>query len=180
MVENEHEKTAKETTEKKKNAKRGPSKRIEGLAKELEDCREKVNEWEDKFLRLAADYDNYKKRSVRDFGELIQNANEELIGQLIPVVDNFERALAAAQSSDDFSSFHQGVELIYQQLRNLLEKQGVKEIQALNEPFDPNVHEAVMVIESEDAPPETVVELVEKGYMLYDKVLRPSKVAVSK
>lgn len=170
----------KETTEKKKKTKKKPVKKTESLAVELDVCKESLAEWEDKFLRLAADYDNYKKRSAREFGELIQNANEALIGQLIPIVDNFERALDAATSSEDLTSFHRGIEMIYQQLRKILEQQGVKEIAALNEPFDPNVHEALMVIEKEDMPPEMVVEEIEKGYMLNDKVLRPSKVAVSK
>ena len=180
MVE-ERDKTSKmATTGEKKKVKKTTDKKIETLTKELEACKESVADWEDKFLRLAADHDNYKKRSAREFNDLMQHANEALIGQLIPIVDNFERALTTATSCDDFTSFHQGVEMIYRQIRKLLEQQGVREIEALNEPFDPHVHEALMVIEKEDTPPELVVEEIEKGYMLNDKVLRPSKVAVSK
>jgi molecular chaperone GrpE len=150
------------------------------LKRELEETRKELAEGQDKFLRLAAEFDNYKKRTAREFSGLIQNANEELIAQLIPVLDNFERALDAAQSSEDFDSFHKGVELIHQQLKDVLEKQGVKEIEALGEPFDPHKHEAVMMVEKEKTPSETVVEEVERGYMLNDKVLRPSKVAVNR
>jgi len=165
---------------KRKRPKKEPDANSEKLEVEREQYVEQMAEWEDKFLRLAADFDNLKKRSAREFGDLIKNANEELLSQLIPVVDNFERALEAATSSDDFSSFHKGVEMIYRQMRDLLERQGVKAIDALHEPFDPTFHEAVMVREEEDQPSETVVEEVEKGYLLYDRILRPSKVVVSK
>lgn len=179
MKEKEIAKDKRKEPERKKGVKKGLGKRVEELTKEIGTYKARLSECEDRFLRLAADYDNYKKRTAREFGELIRNANEDLISQLIPVVDNFERALAAAQSSDG-DSFHQGIDMIYQQLKDLLEKQGVQEIEAINEPFDPHKHEAVMVVEKEGAGPETVVEEVEKGYLLHDKVLRPAKVAVSK
>lgn len=170
----------KKGVKKKKSVKKGVGKKVQALTQEVETYKTKVDECEDKLLRLAAEYDNYRKRTVREFGELVKSANEDLISQLIPVVDNFERALTAAKTSGDFDSFHKGVEMIYQQLKDLLEKQGVSVIEAINEPFDPNRHEAVMVVEKEEVPPETVVEEVERGYMLNDRVLRPSKVAVSK
>jgi len=180
MVENKTSEDTKKGAETKKRVKKRVGKREEALIKEVETYKKKIEEGEDKFLRLAAEYDNYRKRTAREFGELVKNANEDLISRLIPVVDNFERALTAAKTSDDFDSFHRGVEMIYQQLKDVLEKQGITVIEAINAPFDPNKHEAVMVVEKKGVPPETVVEEVEKGYMLNDRVLRPSKVAVSK
>ena len=172
--------TDKKSTDTKKRVKKGVGKKGESLRKELKKYKGELEEIQDKYLRLAAEFDNYKKRTAREFSGLIQNANEELILQLIPILDNFERALDAATSSEDFDSFHKGVEMIYQQLKDTLEKQGVKEIQALGEPFDPHKHEAVMMVEEDEVPSDTVVEEVERGYVLNDKVLRPSKVAVNK
>lgn len=180
MDENEISKGKNQSPEKKKRARKGLGKKIEELTKEVEACKARLGESEDKFLRLAADYDNYKKRTAREFSEVVRTATEDLISQLIPVVDNFERAMTATPSSDEFDSFHKGIEMIYQQVKNLLEKQGVKEIKAINESFDPHKHEAVMVVEKKDVAPETVVEEIEKGYMLNNKILRPAKVAVSK
>ena len=170
----------KRTPERKRRVKKGVGKRVEALTKEVERYKKDLGECEDTYLRLAADYDNFRKRTARQFTELVKSANEGLLSELIPVVDNFERAMDAATSSDAFDSFHEGVKLIYQQLKDLLERQGVKQIEAVGEPFDPHKHEAILVVEKKDAPPETVVEEMEKGYMLNDRVLRPSKVAVNK
>jgi molecular chaperone GrpE len=180
MTDTDKTKGKKETRGKKKTPEDHLVEQEKALTAELASCQERLADWEDKFLRLAADYDNFRKRSAREFQELMTRANEELIAELIPILDNFERALSTAGSSADSTSFHQGIEMIYQQMRALLERQGVKAIQALHEPFDPHLHEAVLVVEMDDRPPETVVEEIEKGYMLNDKVLRPSKVAVSK
>ncbi|MFQ6092123.1 MAG: nucleotide exchange factor GrpE [bacterium] len=180
MAEKEIADNEKKSAEKKRRTRRGPGKRVEALVKEVDTYKKQLEECQDKFLRLAADFDNFKKRTAREFSELMKSANEDLISQLIPVVDNFERALAAATSSADFDSFHKGVEMIYQQLKDMLQRQGVKEIEAVGLPFDPHRHEAVLVVEKKEHPPETVVEEVERGYMLNDRVLRPSKVAVNR
>ena len=180
MAEKKHTEDTKKITETKRKAKKSVTKQVEKLTKEIEIYEVKLEECEDKFLRLAADYDNYKKRTAREFDEVVTRANEDLISKLIPVLDNFERALTAATSSNDFDSFYKGIDMMYQQLKDLLEKQGVRVIKAVNEPFDPHKHEAVMVVEKEDVPPETVVEEMERGYMFNDRVLRPSKVTVSR
>lgn len=180
MTEKEVAETGEKSSDAKKRTKKRTERGGETLRKELEKYKTELEEGHDKYLRLAADFDNYKKRTVREFSDLIQSANEELILQLIPVLDNFERALDAAKSSDDFDSFHKGVEMIHQQLKDVLERQGVKEIEALGEPFDPHKHEAVMMVEKDKSPSEIVVEEMERGYMLNDRVLRPSKVAVNK
>lgn len=114
------------------------------------------------------------------FQQLILSANEDLIVQLVEVVDNFERALEAAKTSDDFDSFRQGVEMIYEHLREVLEKHGVREIEALGKKFDPNVHEALFVLEGEEGTNDMVIELVQKGYTLNERLIRPAKVGVFK
>lgn len=150
------------------------------LREEVESLREELEQEHDRLLRLAAEFDNYKKRVARDFETLVRNANENLIVELLPVLDNLERALESGRTSVDFSSFYRGVEMIFQQLWNLLEKQGLRRIQAVGDKFDPNRHEALMQVESDQYPPDVVVDEIQKGYMLHDKVLRPSRVIVSK
>jgi molecular chaperone GrpE len=146
----------------------------------LAQSEEKIRELEDRLLRLAAEYDNYRKRTAREFEYLCQNANENLILKLLDALDNFERALDAARNSNDYESFRKGVELIYTHLKELLEKEGLKEIEAVCKPFDPNYHEAVTQCESDQHEEGIVADEVCKGYMLNEKLLRPSKVVVSK
>lgn len=137
-------------------------------------------ETRDKYLRLAAEFDNYRKRTVRQFESVIRTANDELVLELIAVMDNFELALEAAKTSDGFSAFHQGVELIFKQLNELMAKRGLKTIEALGREFDPQVHEAVRQDEDPEQPSNTVMQEVQKGYRLGDRVIRPAKVVVNK
>ena len=141
---------------------------------------EKNKELEDRFLRLAAEFDNYKKRVARQFDDILKNANEKVILQVLEVADNFERALEAASNSADFESLHSGTELIYQHLLDVLEKEGVEPIRAVGEKFDPALHEAVMQIESDDYPEGIIAQEMTKGYKLKGRVIRFSKVVVSK
>jgi molecular chaperone GrpE len=150
------------------------------LKGQLEKSEGKVKETEDRLLRLAAEYDNYRKRTAKEFEYLCLNANENLITKLLDTLDNLERALDSAKSSNDFESFHKGVELIYTHLKELLEKEGLKEIEAVCQPFDPNYHEAVTQCESDQHEEGIVADQMCKGYMLNEKLLRPSKVVVSK
>lgn len=157
-----------------------PKTEVESLKEQLEKSEEKARELEDRLLRLAAEYDNYRKRTAREFEYLCQNANENLISKLLDTLDNFERALDSAKNSGDYESFRKGVELIYTHLKELLEKEGLKEIEAVCKPFDPNFHEAVTQCESEEHEEGVVADEMCKGYMLNEKLLRPSKVVVSK
>jgi len=134
----------------------------------------------DRWMRLAAEFDNYKKRTGREFSMLVKNAGESLISQLLPTLDNIERALQAPQTSEETKSFAQGVEMIQQQLQDTLKKAGLSEIESVEAPFDPMQHEAIMAVERDDHPADTVIEVVEKGYRLHEKVLRPAKVIVSR
>ena len=133
----------------------------------------------DMMLRLAAELDNYKKRTVKERQSLIKYASQSIIQELIPILDNFERAIESATKSRDFDSFLEGVELIFRQMYDALERKGVSKIEALGKAFDPNIHEAIAQVATEECPENTVIEELQKGYMLYDRVIRPSRVAVS-
>jgi molecular chaperone GrpE len=134
---------------------------------------------EDRLLRLAAEFDNYKKRTSREFQQLVGTANENLIVQLVDVLDNFERALESANSAQDFEAFHRGVELIHDHLVEILAKEGLQPIEAVGHAFDPHRHEAMMQMADEDHPADTVVSQMQRGYMLGEKLLRASRVVVS-
>lgn len=150
------------------------------MQRELEEARSQTESAIDKMMRLAADFDNYKKRSAKEYENIRKFAAENLIKELLPIVDNFERAIESASESKDFDSFIEGVKLILNQMINLLEKEGVIRIKAVGEVFDPNVHEAVLHINSDDYPENVVTQELQKGYILRDRVIRPAMVAVSK
>jgi len=150
--------------------------RVVAQAKELE-------ELQDRYLRLAAELDNYRKRVARERAELIRTAHEGLLLELLPVLDNLERALAAARSSAGSSraseALIEGVEITLRLFKGVLEKAGVKEIETVGREFDPVVHHAVEQVRAPEYPENTVVEEVLRGYLLDQKVLRPALVKVS-
>ena len=141
---------------------------------------EEALRYKDRLVRLAAEFDNYKKRTGREFTALVKNAGESLITELLPILDNIERALQAPQTSEETRSFAQGFEMIRQQFQEKLEKSGMKEIAAEGAPFDPTLHEAVLAVDNEEHPSDTVINVVEKGYTLNEKVLRAAKVIVTR
>jgi molecular chaperone GrpE len=151
----------------------------EGRA-EIDVVRDELEDAKDKYLRALADFDNYRKRVAREKEQYIQCANEELIKSILEVVDNLERALEASSENTNYEALAKGVELTLQRLKDILTGEGLCHIECLGLPFDPNYHEAVMAMEKEDAEPETVIEETQKGYTLKGKVIRPSKVVVSK
>ena len=128
-----------------------------------------------KYLRLMADFQNYKKRVEKEKKDLYSYANEKLVTELLAVLDNFERALAHEDSGDGFK---EGMEMIFKQLMDVLEKSGLAEIAALGEDFDPNFHNAVMTEETEEYESGKVSGVLQKGYTLNGKVIRPSMVKV--
>lgn len=150
------------------------------LEKKLEEAERLLEEREDRFLRLAAEFDNYKKRVSREFASVIRGANQDLISQLLHILDDFERALESAKTTDDFESFHKGMEMIDSNLQDLLGRHGLKPIEAKGEKFDPELHEAVMQMASEEVEEGVILEEVNRGYMLNGKVIRHSKVVVSR
>ncbi|AFQ45834.1 nucleotide exchange factor GrpE [Desulfosporosinus meridiei] len=156
-----------------------PLEKIMTLEAELIQAKAKADEHKDHMLRLQAEFDNYRKRTQKEKTEIIKYASERLISELLPVLDNFERAASSAQVNPDFNAFSQGIDMIYRQLQTALNKEGLKAIEAAGQPFDPNLHDAVLRVESDEHPENTVVEELQKGYYLKEKVLRPSMVKVS-
>lgn len=131
---------------------------------------------EDRLLRLAAEFDNYKKRAVRDREQYVTLANERLIGELLPILDDLERALVAAAQHEE-ATLEEGVALVHRSLASLLERNGVRAI-AADGMFDPHVHEALLAQPS-DAAEGSVIDVVQKGYTLGDRVVRPARVVVA-
>jgi molecular chaperone GrpE len=149
------------------------------LKAELAQAKAKAEEHYDHLLRLQAEFDNYRKRTQKEKAELIKYASERIVEDLLPVLDNFERAASAAKANPDIIAFSQGVDMIFRQLQTALSKEGLKAMEAVGQPFDPNLHEAVLRVASEEHPENTVVEELQKGYYLKEKVLRPCMVKVS-
>lgn len=140
----------------------------------------KVSELEDKLMRKAAEFENYKKRTARQFSEISQLANDRIIIEILEVADNFNRSFEHDNEDSNFEAFKDGIKLIYNQISALLEKYNIKPIEAVGNTFDPNFHEAMMQIESDEYEEGTCVMEMNKGYMAGDRVIRHSKVGVAK
>ncbi len=154
-------------------------------AEQLEELKQraaKADEHWERLLRTTADFDNFKKRAAREKQEAIKFANESLLQKLVPVLDNFDMALAAAGANQagDVQSLQAGVNMIHQQLKNALAETGLEEIDASGKTFDPNLHEAVSQRETTEAPEGSVVQQLRKGYKLRERLLRPATVVVAK
>jgi Molecular chaperone GrpE (heat shock protein) len=149
------------------------------LEGDLESAKTQVAEYYARLQRLQAEFDNYRKRTVKEKEDISKYAAEQLVCEILPVLDNFERAINSVQKNQDIAAYAQGVEMIFRQLYNVLIKEGLTVIEAVGQAFDPNIHEAILSVESEEHPENTVIEEVQKGYYLKDRVLRPSMVKVS-
>ena len=143
------------------------------LESELEDLR-------DKYLRALADLDNYRKRAEKEKADLLRNAGERVIAGILEVLDGFDQALAVDPGGATPDSLFEGLDLLRLRLLQVLEKEGLSEIATVDQPFDPNLHEAVIQVESDDLPSGMVVEELRKGYLLNERLLRPARVSVSK
>ncbi|MEQ6360453.1 nucleotide exchange factor GrpE [Thermoanaerobacter thermohydrosulfuricus] len=150
---------------------------IEELKQKLQQKEAEAQEYLDIAQRLKAEFENYRKRIEKEKAEMIDYGQETVILELLTIMDNFERALA---SSGDYNSLKEGIELIYRQFKKILDKFGVKEIEAEGQIFDPYKHHAVMQEEVEGKQPNEIIEVFQKGYYLKDKVIRPSLVKVAK
>ncbi len=150
------------------------------LIEELTAEKEKNKGLYDKYVRLQAEFENFKKRVERDKCEFYKYALEKLIKDILPALDNFELAIKSANISKDFESFSEGVQLIYTQLKDILEKEGLNYECSVGEIFDPSKHEAVMLIESKDHKKNQIIEELKKGYFLKDRLIRPAMVTVAK
>jgi len=156
-------------------AREGPSEGLEtgGAA---DDLRRENATLRDQYVRKLADFENFRKRNEREKADFFRYALTDLMRELLPALDNFERALSATDSGTEF---RKGVELIYKQFADALQKNGLRVIAEENVPFDPQIHEAVMREETSSVPSHTVIELLQKGYFLHDRLLRPAMVKVA-
>jgi molecular chaperone GrpE len=150
------------------------------LREQLEAKEKEANQYHDRYLRQVAELENFKRRIHRDKEEAIRFANEALVKDLLPVVDNLERAVAHAKGGGNGRPLVEGVEMVLRGLFDMLAKHGVVPISAVGQPFDPEKHEAMAQVESSTHQPNTVVEEYHKGYLLRDRLLRPSLVSVAK
>lgn len=152
---------------------------IEKLQSQLEDSTSQMNTYKDQLLRLAAEFENFRKRTEAEKAEFVKYSHEKIIKDLLPVLDDFERALTNGKKNTDFDSFYKGVEMIYQKLQKVFEEKGVKPIDSLGKEFDVMYHDVLMQMQKPGVPPHTVVEEVERGYTLHGKVIKHAKVIVA-
>jgi len=165
-------------------ASEGTEEHAQGVDKDTGETprvKEDVEELRDRLLRVSAEFENYKKRNERQMEEFRRFANEEIIQQILPIVDNLERAIDHAECSDQAAaSLVEGVRMTQREILKVLEKFQVAPIEALGKPFDPNYHQALMQEESHEHAENTVVREMQKGYTMHNRLLRPSLVVVSK
>lgn len=157
----------------------GQLNEIDDLKKQLDDATALVEKEKKEYLFLMAEFDNFRKRTVKEKSDIIKNAAESVLKGLLPIVDDFERGLEAGRATDDSNSLKEGMELIYQKLVKFLASNGVKPIESTGKPFDAELHEAIaMVPVTDEAQKGIVIDTPTKGYTINDKVLRHAKVAV--
>lgn len=175
------EQTEEKKTDEKESKVSSEEEKIEITKEEVMELNKKITEQEQKFLRAQADLVNYRKRKDEEVERLLKFANESLIIDILPILDNFERAIALnASENSDLTKFKDGITMVYNSLKGVLEKYGVKEIDALDKPFDPMYHEAVTTKTNDEKEKDVVLQVYQKGYTLKDKVIRPAMVEVNK
>jgi len=171
--------TAEEQAQNDQAEEAAPLTHEEQLEKELEDAQTVIEEQKDKYLRLSAEFDNYRKRTMKEKAELILNGGEKSISSILPVIDDFERAIKTMETAKDVKAVKEGVELIYNKFMAVMAQNGVKVIETKDQPLDTDYHEAIAVI---PAPSEEqkgkILDCVQTGYTLNDKVIRHAKVVV--
>ncbi|MBT3604503.1 MAG: nucleotide exchange factor GrpE [Candidatus Latescibacteria bacterium] len=147
---------------------------------ELTKAQQEAEMYKDRWMRLAAEFENYKRRTSREFDALIQSASEDVIRDLLPILDGVARALAHRKDGqEETEGYQEGVAMLMEQFPKILQNRNLKEIETVGQPFDPNVHEALMQMVSDTIDAGNVTDVVENGYILGEKVLRPAKVVVS-
>lgn len=175
-LEKEQAEEASEENAKTEKTEETASEEISAEQKRIEELEKQLGDEKDKYLRVAAEYDNFRKRSVNDRLNAVADAQAKVITEILSVIDNFERAMDAECSDENYKK---GVEMIFKQYTGILDKLGVTEIKALGEPFDPNIHHAVNQVEDENFGENTVCQVFQKGYKLGDKVIRCAMVVVA-
>lgn len=150
------------------------------LEKELEEAKKTIEEQKDKYLRLSAEFDNYRKRTMKEKAELIKNGGEKAISAILPILDDLERALQNMQKADNVQSMYEGLDLIFQKFHKVLAQEGLQKMEPIGETFDTDYHEAIALVPAPDeAQKGKVLDCVQTGYKLNDKVIRHAKVVVA-
>jgi len=150
---------------------------VEG--EELDQLRKQADENYQRYLRTQADFDNFRRRARQEKEDLAKYASQKLVESLVPIVDNFDRAIQVSKDTQDFDGLVKGIDMVYRQFEGVLQSEGVKQIDSVGQPFNPEFHQAVMQVESDEYEEGIVVEELQKGYMLNDRVIRPAMVKVS-
>ena len=178
VIEEENE-TIEDTNQEENETEESQEADSEENQSELNQLKDENADLNDRLLRLQADFDNYKRRMKKEKETDLKYKSQELATEIIPAVDNFERALQTGADQENVASFIEGVEMVYQQLQQALEKVGVTEIEAEGKEFDPTVHQAVMQVQEDGFESNQVIEVLQKGYQLKDRVIRPAMVKVN-
>lgn len=155
-------------------------KEMEKLKKDLEAKKAEAADYLDHLKRIKAEFENYKKRLLKEQTQFLELAAQDLVSKLLPIMDNFELALLAAEDSEDFDKLIRGIEMVYGELKEVFHKEGLNVIEALGKEFDPQVHEAVMQVHSDEHADNTVVDVLRQGYTFKGRVIRPAMVKVAK
>lgn len=182
VVKNPEAETAQTQTEDQSNAQEAQEELTpeQQLSKDLEAAQATIEEQKDKYLRLSAEFDNYRKRTMKEKAELIKNGGEKAIAAVLPILDDLERALANMQQADDVKAMYEGIDLIYQKFLKNLNQEGLEKMNPVGEAFDTDFHEAVALIPAQEEEQKgKVLDCVQTGYKLNDKVIRHAKVVVA-
>lgn len=182
VVKNPEAETAQTQTEDLSNAQEAQEELTpeQQLSKDLETAQAMIEEQKDKYLRLSAEFDNYRKRTMKEKAELIKNGGEKAIAAVLPILDDLERALANMQQADDVKAMYEGIDLIYQKFLKNLNQEGLEKMNPVGEAFDTDFHEAVALIPAQEEEQKgKVLDCVQTGYKLNDKVIRHAKVVVA-
>lgn len=173
-------KTAEQTSEKQATQEEKELSEEEKLQKQLEEAQQTIEDQKDKYLRLSAEFDNYRKRTLKEKAELIKNGGEKAISAILPILDDLERALANMQKLDDIQAMYDGIDLIHQKFLKTLSQEGLQKMEPVGEAFDTDFHEAIALVPAPDeAQKGKVLDCVQTGYKLNDKVIRHAKVVVA-
>lgn len=182
VVKNPEAETAQTQTEDQSNAQEAQEELTpeQQLSKDLETAQAMIEEQKDKYLRLSAEFDNYRKRTMKEKAELIKNGGEKAIAAVLPILDDLERALANMQQADDVKAMYEGIDLIYQKFLKNLNQEGLEKMNPVGEAFNTDFHEAVALIPAQEEEQKgKVLDCVQTGYKLNDKVIRHAKVVVA-
>ncbi len=173
-------KTAEQTSEEQAIQEEKELSEKEKLQKQLEEAQQTIEDQKDKYLRLSAEFDNYRKRTLKEKAELIKNGGEKAISAILPILDDLERALANMQKLDDIQAMYDGIDLIHQKFLKTLSQEGLQKMEPVGEAFDTDFHEAIALVPApEEAQKGKVLDCVQTGYKLNDKVIRHAKVVVA-